>query len=429
MSYISREQPSHSIPSSISIPPINIYALSGGDSIHVLSTENTELIQLEVRFNAGSWYQDKPFQALLTGKMLSEGTKSYNSKTIAETIDFYGGYYAISVNKDFSSMQFVLPKIYLHKVLPVIAEIIFESTIPDPELKIVKDNLNHQIKLDNQQGDILANKQLLSTMFGSNHPYGKSGTPEDVNHISREDITDFYKTCYLTKNATIFIVGNISDKDLKITQHYLSPSRQIVAASKKNYLIEPSKEQNVFICRNQSTQASIRIGKILFTKSHPDFIDLHIATTVLGGYFGSRLMSNLREDKGYTYGIGSFLTTYLNSGFFGISTEVGLEHTEAAIAEIYSEIDRLQKYTISDEELLRVKNYLTGSYLKNFDGSFNIMNQYISLISQNLTQNFTKDYLSSITKITSVRIQELFNRYLDKASLSEVVVGKSLKYN
>jgi zinc protease len=429
MSFIFKDQPLHSLPSAISIPAIDLHKLNSGDSIYLLSTESTQLIQLEIRFNAGSWNQDHPFQALLTGKMLSEGTKSYNSKTIAETIDFYGGYYAISVDKDFSSAQFVFPKIYLAKILPTVAEILFESTIPENELKIVKDNLSHQIKLDNQRGDVIANKKLFSTIFGSNHPYGRTGTPEDVARLNRADILDFYHNHYLTKNATIFVVGNIQDEDLKIIQHYLSPSRKIEVAPQKDFTIDPSKEQKKVINRDQSTQASIRIGKVLFSKNHPDFIDLHIATTVLGGYFGSRLMSNLREDKGYTYGVGSYLISYLNSGFFGISTEVNLEHTEAAIAEIYNEIDLLQKHPISDEELLRVKNYLTGTYLKNFDGSFNIMNQYISLVSQNLTQDFTKDYLESITKITPARIQELFNRYLDKSTFSEIIVSKSVKYN
>jgi predicted Zn-dependent peptidase len=429
MSFTFKDQPRHTLPTTISIPEIALHRLQGGDSIYVLSTESTQLIQLEIRFKAGSWHQKLQYQALLTGKMLSEGTKSHTSQTIAETLDFYGGYYAISVDKDFSSAQFVFPQIHLSKILPIIAEILFESTFPENELKMFKDNLSHQIRLDNQQGDVIANKKLFSTIFGSNHPYGRSGTPEDVACISRADLIEFYHTHYLTKNATIFIVGDIQDEALNLIRQYLSPSRNIEVAPRKDFIIAPSREQKKIIHRDQSTQTSIRIGKVLFPKNHPDFIDLHIATTVLGGYFGSRLMSNLREDKGYTYGIGSYLISYLNSGFFGISTEVNLEHTEEAIAEIYKEIDLLQSHPIADEELHRVKNYLTGTYLKNFDGSFNIMNQYVSLVSQNLTQEFTKNYLESIFKITPTRIQELFNQYLDITTFSEIIVSKSVKYN
>jgi predicted Zn-dependent peptidase len=163
----------------------------------------------------------------------------------------------------------------------------------------------------------------------------------------------------------------------------------------------------------------------LFSRQHPDYIDLQIASTVLGGYFGSRLMNNLRENKGYTYGIGSYLISYLNSGFFGISTEVGLAHTDDAITEIYHEVSTLCTTQISEEELTRVKNYLTGNYLKNFDGSFNIMNQYTSLISQNLTQAYAQQYLTSVAKITSQRIQALFNQYLTPESLSQIVVKKT----
>jgi predicted Zn-dependent peptidase len=266
----------------------------------------------------------------------------------------------------------------------------------------------------------------MAMMFGDKHPYGRSGSPEEVSNINRDKIIDFYQRYYHSQNASIFVAGNILEEDIQIIQQHLSPSRQIIVTPQKEYQITPIKEHIQEIEREQSTQASIRLGKVLFSNQHPDFIDLHIATTVLGGYFGSRLMNNLREDKGYTYGVGSYLIPYLRSGFFGISTEVGLEHCDAAVNEIYNELDKLHQQTISEEELLRVKNYLTGTYLKNFDGPFNIMNQYTSLVSQNLTQDYTQKYLDSITQITSSRIQELFETYLDKASLSSVIVRKSI---
>lgn len=427
MSYIFREQPLHTLPTTIPNPSFVVHKLEGGDTIHVLSTDSTQLVQLEIRFNAGSWHQEKPFQALLTGKMMSEGTKSYDSQTIAETIDYYGGYYGISVDKDCSSAQFVFPKKYLSNLLPIFSEILFDSIIPEHELKIEKDNLCHQIKLDNQRGDILANKKLFSTIFGTLHPYGRTGSPEEVNAIDRDSLVDFYTQYYLTKNVSIFVVGNIQDVDLELIQSYLAPSRTIVNTPIKEYTIIPSVEKTILLERDQSTQASIRIGKVLFNKSHPDYIDLQIASTVLGGYFGSRLMNNLREDKGYTYGVGSFLISYLNSGFFGISTEVGLENADDAISEIYKEIDLLQEQLVTEEELLRVKNYLSGNFLKNFDGSFNIMNQYTALIAQNLTQEYTQRYLESIMKITPERIQKMFNTYLDKSSFSQIVVKKTTK--
>lgn len=424
MSYIFQERPKSAIPSTIEIPPIEKRMLNGGDTIHILSTKTTSLIQLEIRFNAGSWVQNKPFQALLTSKMVSEGTKSYNSKTIAETIDFYGGYYAIGADKDYASAQFVFPSKYLSSILPIISEILFESIIPEQELHIIKDNLIHQIKLDNQRGDVIANKKLFATLYGPQHPYGRNANHEEVNAIDRTKIQEFYNQNYRQRNMAIFVVGDLEENQITLIEKALSPKRQISQNSEIHFEISPDLEKNHTLYREQSTQSSIRIGKVLFTKQHPDYIDTHIASTVLGGYFGSRLMNNLREDKGYTYGIGSYLISYLHSGFFGISTEVGLEHTDQAVTEIIKEIKTLCDTKISDEELTRVKNYLAGNYLKNFDGSFNIMNQYTSLITQNLSQSFAHQYLIAISKITADRIQALFNQYLTPDSFCQIIVKK-----
>jgi predicted Zn-dependent peptidase len=425
MSYVFKKQPNFSLPTKISIPPIETIHLAGGEKLHILSTETTSLIGLEIRFNAGIWYQENSFQSYLTGKMLSEGTRSYSSQQIAETIDFYGGYYGVSVQKDIVSAQLIIPKAYLSNILPVISEILFEPEFPENELVIIRENLIHQINLDNQQSNVIAQKKLNITLFGKDYPYGKIGNPDEVNLIDRKKIIDFYQKHYLHQNAQIFIVGNINKEDVLLIEQHLSPQRQIIQIEPVEHKIEPDSLQKHTIYREQSTQASIRLGKVLFNIQHPDFIDLHIASVVLGGYFGSRLMSNLREDKGYTYGVGSHLVSYFHSGIFGISTDVGLEHTDKAIAEIYHEIDKLHNQEISEEELSRVKNYLSGSFLKNFDGAFNIMNQYAEQTSMGLPINQPQQYLDKINNITALRIKELFNTYLQKDSLALITVRKS----
>lgn len=422
MSYIFKERPKTALPSTIELPEINRHALPGGELLHVLNTDSSSLIQLEIRFKAGSWHQDFPFQALITGKMLSEGTKNYTANALAETIDFYGGYYAIGVDKDNSTAQFVFPKIYLDKVLPVISEMLFESIFPDKEFDIVRDNLTHQIKMDDQRGDVIANKKMFSVIFGENHPYGRVGLPEQVNEINKKMAIDFYHRNYQSQPSEIFIAGDINEMDIRLIGQYLSPIRTINEIKPFEHKIESTIHPEIVIHREQSTQASIRIGKLMFNQFHPDYIPLHVASCVLGGYFGSRLMSNLREDKGFTYGVGSYLISYQHSGFFGISTEVSLEHCDAAINEIYKELQLLHQNTILEDELNRVKNYLIGNYLKSFDGPFNIMGQYTSIITKGLGINYPQQYLDVIKSINATDIKAMINKHLKTEELSRIVV-------
>lgn len=422
MSYIFKERPQTTLPATIELPGITIHKLVGGELLHVLNTDTSSLIQLEIRFKAGSWHQDFPFQALITGKMLSEGTKNHTANALAETIDFYGGYYAIGVDKDSSTSQFVFPKIYMEKILPIISEMLFESIFPDKEFDIVRDNLVHQIKMDDQRGDVIANKKLFSVLFGENHPYGRVGLPEQVNEINKEMVIDFYQKNYLSQLSEIFIAGDINEMDIRLIGQYLSPIRDIKEINPIEHKIESTIQPEIVIHREQSTQASIRIGKLMFNQLHPDYIPLHVASCVLGGYFGSRLMSNLREDKGFTYGVGSYLISYQHSGFFGISTEVGLEHCDAAISEIYKELQLLHQNTIQEEELNRVKNYLIGNYLKSFDGSFNIMGQYTSIISKGLDASYPQHYLDIVKSINASDIKSMINKYLRAEDLTRIVV-------
>lgn len=422
MSYTFREKPQTTIPSTIELPAIAHHTLSGGDQLHLLTTNTTSLIQLELKYKAGSWHQEIPFQALITSKMLSEGTSSYNAKSIAETIDFYGGYYALSVDKDVSTIQFVFPKIYLDKILPIISEMLFKSVIPEKELQIITENIAHQIKMDDQRGDVIANKKLFALIFGDKHPYGRSGSPEEVKFLTQENVLNFYKSHYQEQCFDIFVVGDITQSDIAIIDTYLSPKRTINPIALKSHSLDINIPSKIVIHREQSTQASIRIGKMMFNQHHLDYMPLHFASTVLGGYFGSRLMSNLREDKGYTYGIGSYLISYLHSGFFGISTEVSLEHTDAAIAEIERELSILHNTYIDEEELLRVKNYLIGNYLKSFDGAFNLMGQYTSILTKGLPLSYPQDYLDAVSKTTATDVKNMINKYLQQETLTTVVV-------
>jgi len=166
-------------------------------------------------------------------------------------------------------------------------------------------------------------------------------------------------------------------------------------------------------------------GKILFPRNHPDYVGMAILSTILGGYFGSRLMANIREDKGYTYGIGSGLVSMRHSGYLYIASDVGANVREQAVEEIYKEIDRLCNDLVSTEELNLVRNYMTGAFLRNIDGPFAIAERFISTFDYDLDfKEYYLRYLDIIKTITSEKNYGAGNQIFTKKSFFEAVSGK-----
>jgi predicted Zn-dependent peptidase len=161
----------------------------------------------------------------------------------------------------------------------------------------------------------------------------------------------------------------------------------------------------------------------LFTRKHPDFIPFTILNTVLGEYFGSRLMSNLREDKGYTYGVNSMVSEYQNIGYFLIATDVAAEHVDSALKEIRFEIEKLQTELIEQEELDLVKNYLLGQLLKSADGPYAMTDLYVHLQSFGLEVDYYNRYIHEINEITSEELQDCAKKYLNWDDLTIVTAG------
>ncbi|HRH66403.1 MAG TPA: insulinase family protein, partial [Bacteroidia bacterium] len=182
--------------------------------------------------------------------------------------------------------------------------------------------------------------------------------------------------------------------------------------------------QKQFIEKEGAVQSAIRIGRRLFNRNHPDYPGMAVLNTVLGGYFGSRLMSNIREDKGYTYGIGSALVSMKQEGYFFISTEVGADVTVPALTEIYKEIDLLKTELVEEEELAMVRNYMRGTFLKGIENAFHLADRFRSLHLHGLGYDYYQKYLEKVRTIQPDEIKALANKYLDSGAFYELVVGR-----
>jgi zinc protease len=400
-----------------------IRTLSNGMKVLGFNIGSQEVIQLEFNFYSGSKYQDKSLIAGYVSKMIGEASSNYAPGEIMDKIDYYGAFLQSGSDRDMSHVTLFTIQKQLKHVLPVFAEALSNPTFPERELGIHLKNGKQNFKVENEKVGYRC-RQLFSELLFENHVYGKMAAEGAYDGLDSSMLLDFYKKMYSASNGLILVAGKFDDSlyaelekefgSLPIGENYRSSQR-----------VTTSKAEKVYEEKEGAIQSGIRIGKVLdLTFGSDEFFKLQILNTILGGYFGSRLMSNVREDKGYTYGIGSAIATMEDAMFFFISTEVGTDVTNAALKEVYFELDRLREELVPVEELEMVKNYILGSMLKSSDGPFSMADKYKSVYFKGEDLSFYDRYISMINNVTSEELFAVAKEYFDPKEMLEVVVGK-----
>jgi predicted Zn-dependent peptidase len=398
--------------------------LANGLPLYIINAGTQDLCKIEIIYNAGSVYQQKALTALATNSLMREGTKNYTTEQISEIFDFYGAYFESNTDRFTASFSLYTLNKNLQHVFPVFADIQLNPIFPQKEFELFKENQLQKFKINQQKVEVIARTHFPTILFGPNHRYGKQIKEQDYQLLTLNDIYQFYADNYLNKISYIVLSGKINSQHIELIKKYFeSFTLEKNALDTSYWVASPSNKQSVFIEKSDAIQSAIRIGRPLFSKNHPDYFGFQVLNTVLGGYFGSRLMTNIREEKGYTYGIGSGILPLPKGGMFFISTEVGKTVTENAITEIYKEIKQLREKLIPEEELNIVKNYMLGTFLKSVEGPFAQAEKFKAIYDFNLTYEYYKNYLNTVKNISSKELIKLANKYLQESDLFQLVVG------
>ena len=407
----------------LELPEPLISTLGCGAQVVEFNIGSQELVQIDIQFPAGTKFQDKPLVANYTNKLIGDAAKGYSSGTIIEEIDYYGAFLEHGMDRDYAGVSlFALDK-HLPQVLPI-----FLNAILNPEFR--KEELILQLRNGKQKMAVELEKvafrcrQLFNQKLFSDSPYGQVATLDDYDLLSIEDVKTFFEQRYNWSDAKIVISGNYSFDIKKYIEEY-----QIDKDNKGQRAfnqIRNSQPEKTLEEKESAVQSGLRIGRVLDVKfGSREFFELKVLNTVLGGYFGSRLMANIREDKGYTYGIGSAIAVLDDCIFFFLTTEVGAgEVTTSALEEIYKEIQVLRTDLIPHDELTEVKNYMLGSLLKESDGPFAIADRFKMVNNQGDNLSFYNRYIEAINEVKSSDLLELSKKWLDPSAMLEVVVGK-----
>lgn len=397
--------------------------LDNGVPVYTIYSGEQDLVRIEFIFNNVNYDVEKPLQAIAVSAMLNNGTNKLSSKEIAEQIDFYGAFFQTEYIQDQSSVTLYTLNKHLASVLPIVKDVISDSQFPQKELDIYIQNQKQKLQVSLKKNDILSRKEFAKALFG-NTAYGVDIKAAHYDAINRDDLVEYFKAAYAPNNCTIMVSGKFDEKSFDLLNDQFGKNWEKSNAVKNQFIFLPTAQKFIYKEKPEALQSAIRIGKIAINRKHEDFAGLQILNCVLGGYFGSRLMNNIREDKGYTYGIGSGISALQDAGYFFIATEVGADVCASALSEIYKEIELLKNELVGEEELGLVRNYMLGSMLGSLENVFSHADKFKNIHFSGLDYNYYESYIQKVKTITSEEIKALAQKYLSIDDFTEVVIGK-----
>jgi predicted Zn-dependent peptidase len=409
---------------SISLKKPDIFTLDNGISVYNIHAGTESVVQLEWVFRAGNWYEQKNNVAAAANFLLKNGTSQHSAYEINEYVDFYGAYLNRSCYNETASITLHCLTRHLENLLPMVREILTEAILPEQELLIYKQNMKQKLAVNLRKCDFIAGRKIDALLFGNKHPYGIYSELSDYDALDRVELEEHYNKFYRNGYCTVFSAGILPDNYAELMNRYFGdlPLNVKPLQEVKHAITEdPQKKWNI-INDPDGVQAAIRIARPFPTRKHPDFPKVQVLNAVFGGFFGSRLMNNIREDKGYTYGIYSFLVNHIHAGAWMISTEAGRHVAEATVNEVYYEMQQLREKAVEADELLLVKNYLIGTLLGDLDGPFQIIGRWKNLILNGLDETFFYHSVNTIKNITADELKQMAEIYLNPADFYELVV-------
>lgn len=403
------------------LPTANIDALSNGINIVNFNEVNQEAVKLELVFAAGKWHEPERGIAQFAAQMLEKGTSSKSSYQIAEHFDRFGASIEITPGFDFTTVSLYTLSKNLKDVLPLFCEITQAPSFPESEINLATSITRQNLKINNEKTSYVAGKKFREMIFGSHHPYGSSLEESDLTAINRNKLIEFFNNKF--RLHEVYLTGRLEQASYnRIREVALSYS--VHASNGINRFMNENTKKNhsQYIERPDSIQSSLRVGKKIINRSNPDYPTITLLNHLLGGYFGSRLMKNIREEKGLTYGIHSSISTLKHDAFFVIGTDVNKENRKSALEEIKKEISSLCEKPLDSTELELGRNHLLGSLQLETANPFAVMEKIKTIRLNQLSTDFYSRLFATLQETESIALQEAAQKYLGD-QLFEVSVG------
>lgn len=407
------------------------YRMKNGQTIYYFVDNHINLLRLDIVFEAGSALQSKRMQTAAAIQLISEGTRHHTAQEIAEFLDFRG--IVLEKTNDSVTSQLTVYTLsrYLDDLLPILYEMLTEPLYSQDEFEVFISKRRQRMQSDWQKTSYVARNHFWEHLYGFSHPLGGYAVPDDLDVLTVEDVREFHNRYHRLSQSRLVVSGHVTSEVLQAVDGCFSQMPWISPVMTQ--LPSPCADTAAGLFQYEmphAVQNTLRVGRLLpFRWDDVRYAQFMVLSTLLGGYFGSRLMSNLREDKGFTYGIHAMTQVNRGSILFYILTDVAADKSQEALGEIMKEIARLREEPVPEEELQLVRNTMLGDFMRSIDGVFECAERYGQMCDSDIDERFTDNFMAVLTEgnphfVTPAVLQTLAQQILDDNSLLQISAGK-----
>jgi zinc protease len=401
--------------------------LSNGLQVVLAEAHSIPKFHGELFFRAGeALVSDRSIGlAEMTSTVLRTGTTKRTSRQIEEDLRRLGADLGASAGQDTSAISFRGLSEFAEPLLQLVAELAREATFPELEFERERRQKLEEVKLERTSPGFLASERLRKVLFGA-HPYARiSPSEQQVADYKREDLERVYGEIYTPGNALLVIVGDFDSQAMLMTvEKVFGDWKGKKPAAKETPALPTFNGRRICLVHNPgSVQTQILLGCHAITRKHPDWIRLGLANSLYGGAFNSRLVMNIREDKGYTYSPRSGVSSLQQHGYFSVSAAVRNDVVSASLTEIFYEIDKLRSLPVPVAELSDAQNYLTGVFSMGLATQDGLLSQFSTVELHELPTDYLETYRDKVRALTSTDLLAVARKYFDSANMQIVVVG------
>jgi zinc protease len=416
--------PAGGAPKDFSLPATETITLDNGLKVTFIPYGTTPKATLQLRTNTGNiddgehvWLADISYE------MLRQGTKTKTAKELAETVASMGGSIDSSVGMDSSYLGMSVLSEFADEAVNVIADLALNANFAESDLERIKNDSQRRLSVSKSNPSSIATEAFYKSIYG-NHPYGKLyPTSESVGAISAQDTVSFVSTNLVPNRSHLYVSGVFNKNEVAAAVKSAFEQWEKGAISKRKTVITQTGPSMTMLERKDAPQSTLRLGLATIPPSHPDYMGLNVMNTLLGGAFSSRITSNIREDKGYTYSPNSSVVTRVGSGLWYQGADVTAEATGASLHEIVKEINLLAKEVPSQEELSGIQNYMAGIFVLRNSSRSAIISQLAFIELHGLDQRYLEDYVKTVYAISPKDISDVTKKYLKVDNMHLTIVG------
>jgi predicted Zn-dependent peptidase len=400
------------------LPGIQPIRLKNGCSLFINGGVQQDILKIEMFFPAGKWHEPRHGISHFTSNMLERGTKTMVAAELAEAFDGLGAHIEIVAGFDLTTISLYALKRNWQQAFAIIMDMLLEPTFPEGELALMKSIFLQNLKVNLEKNSFVAGQLIRKNIFG-NHPYGTSLTEKDVTPIGTKLLKQFYSGRYSPFVVFVTAPSSIRPGDFeRALEPFGAPLNNFPNAGDSQIA-----RHEEHVDKPDSIQTSIRMGKRSLRLSHKDYAGLSLLNHVLGGYFGSRLMKNIREEKGLTYGIYSSINSLQHDSFFVVGADVNKSDRDLAVDEIRKEIRHLREEEISRNELEIARSHYLGALQLELANPFSLTDKYRDIYTNQLPEDYFTTLFNEVSSLDSQTLMRLANEYIKEDSLCTVTVG------